>query len=317
MNIRQLQYFLAVAHELNFTRAAERVGIAQPPLSQQIISLEEELGVELFSREKRRVQLTAAGAILVEHAQRVINATTAAVDAVKSSGRGAQSVITVGAIYSAIYAFLPDMLRIFARSAPTTAVHLQEMTISQQIHALKEGLIEIGLLRGPIHERDIRTETLYREPLVVAVPAEPPYDEVTPLTIEQLAAWPLIAVGRGVNRGYSDRVLDVFDVRDIRPQIVHEVSDMHTSVCLVAAGLGVSIVPAIMQKMQTKGVLYRPLAEGSADISFSIAWRDSEISPLWDTFFTAAREAAAAIRTINPWLDGDGIDRDKAEFSSA
>lgn len=302
MNVRQLQYFLAVAHELNFTRAAERVGIAQPPLSQQIIALEEELGAPLFTRDKRRVQLTPAGTILIEHAQRVVNAMAAAMDAVRSAGRGAQSRIMVGAIYSAVYAFLPDMLRIFATTSPETEVRLQEMTVMQQIRALKDGVIEVGIMRGPVHERNIRFETLFREPLVVAVPTESTYAGSPPVSIQEMAEWPVIAVGRGANRGYSDRVLDVFELRDIRPRIAHEVSDMHTSLCLVAAGLGVSIVPSIMQKVGTRGVAYRQLADPTPGVSLVFAWRDAEVSPLLKSFFAAARQAAVAFRAANAAL---------------
>ena len=172
MNIRQLQYFLAVAAELNFTRASERVNIAQPALSAQIISLEEELGTALFTREKRKVLLTPAGEILVEHAQRVLNTASAAMAAVRASGRGAQAHLMVGAIYTAIYCFLPNTLRLFKELAPHSDVSLQEMTISQQINALKEGAIEVGLVRGHIYDHSIVTELLYRELLVVAVPPE-------------------------------------------------------------------------------------------------------------------------------------------------
>jgi DNA-binding transcriptional LysR family regulator len=302
MNIRQLRYFLAVAQELNFTRAAEKVGIAQPPLSQQILALEQELGTALFTREKRRVRLTAAGEILVEHAHRVINAAAAAVDAVRLVERGAGASITVGAVYSAIYSFLPGMLRYFNERAPNVEISLREMTIAQQLVGLKEGLIEVGLLRGPIHERELQTEVLCRERLLVAIPATQAVEFGEPVSIREIADRPLIAVARGSSRGYSDRVLDVFDAHDLRPNIVHEVSDMHTAVCLVAAGMGVSIVPAIMQTMQTNGVAYRALAEETGGITFAVAMRRDTSSPIIDTFLEAARHSAAAMVAQHPTL---------------
>lgn len=302
MNIRQLRYFLAVAQELNFTRAAEKVGIAQPPLSQQILALEQELGTQLFTREKRRVQLTAAGEVLVDHAHRVINAAAAAEAAVKLVERGAGASITVGAVYSAIYSFLPNLLRYFNSLAPNVEINLREMTIAQQIDALNEGLIEVGLLRGPIHQRNLRTEILYRERLVVALPSTRGADIGERMSIVDIAKEPLIAVGRGSSRGYSDRVLDVFDARELEPRIVHEVSDMHTAVCLVAAGMGVSIVPAIMQTMQTKGVIYRPIAEETGGITFALALRRETESSLIDMFVKAARKSAAEMLADNPGL---------------
>lgn len=302
MNIRQLQYFLAVARELNFTRASERVNIAQPALSQQIIALEDELGTPLFTREKRKVLLTPAGDILVEHAQRVLNTAAAAVNAVRAAQRGAEAHLVVGAIYSAIYSFLPSTLRIFKSLAPNAEVSLQEMTILQQITALKDGTIEVGLVRGHIYDRDIVTELLYRELLVVAVPADSEYDVPGPVTLQELASWPLIAVARSYARGYADRILDLFEDVDLTPRIAKEVYDMHTSACLVAAGMGVAVVPAIMQMMQPHAVAYRPLQAETPGVSFSLAWHKDVTPPLLESFREAARTNAAALMSEHPHL---------------
>jgi DNA-binding transcriptional LysR family regulator len=302
MNIRQLRYFLAVAQELNFTRAAEKVGIAQPPLSQQILALEQELGTPLFTREKRRVLLTSAGEILVDHAHRVINAAAAAVDAVRLVERGAKANITVGAVYSAIYSFLPGLLRYFNELAPHVEVNLREMTIAQQIVGLNEGAIEVGLLRGPIHERDLRSEILYRERMVLAVPSSDEAAYSDPVSIHEIANTPLVAVARGTNRSYGDRVLDIFDAHDLTPNIAHEVSDMHTAVCLVSAGMGVSIVPAIMQTMQSNAVSYRQLAEDTPGVTFAVAMRKDFDTPLLDLFLQAARRSARDMQDQHPSL---------------
>ena len=300
MNMKQLQYFLAVAHELNFTRAAERVHIAQPPLSQQIIALEEELGTPLFIREKRKVTLTPAGEILVEHAQRVLNAAAAAVAAVRASQRGASASLAVGSIYSALYCFMPDTLRIFKTLQPQTDVRLQEMTIGQQIDALKEGEIEVGILRGQVYDRDIASELLYREPLVVAVPARSEWDGTGPVSLRELANWPMVAVARGATRGYADRIYDLFEERDMQPRVVNEVQDMHTSVCLVAAGIGVSLVPAVMQIMQSQGVIYRPLKDEHKGVNCVLAWRRTGETPAVAAFLEAARRNARAMIAARP-----------------
>lgn len=297
MNIRQLQYFLAVAAELNFTRASERVNIAQPALSAQIIALEEELGTPLFTREKRKVLLTPAGDILVEHAQRVLNTASAAIAAVRASSRGAQAHLMVGAIYTAIYCFLPNTLRLFKELAPNSDVSLQEMTIAQQISALKEGAIEVGLVRGHIYDHSIVTELLYRELLVVAVPAGSEYDVPNPVELKELATWPLIAVARGTatERGYGDRILDIFEDENFKPTIAKEAHDMHTSACLVAAGMGVAIVPAIMQLMKPQGIAYRQLNVETAGISLSLAWHKDRVPSLLGAWREAARGNAAAL----------------------
>src|SRR6202012_333436 len=150
------------------------------------------------------VRLTAAGEILVDHAHRVINAAAAAEEAVRMAERGARATISVGAVYSAIYSVLPGLLRYFSTVAPNVEVNLREMTIAQQIEGLNEGAIEVGLLRGPIHQRDLRTEVLYRERLVVALPASQSNLFGDPVSIVDVARHPIIAVARGRNRGYSD-----------------------------------------------------------------------------------------------------------------
>ncbi|WP_322057038.1 LysR substrate-binding domain-containing protein [Paraburkholderia sp. J63] len=317
MNMRQLQYFLAVASELNFTRASERVNIAQPALSAQIIALEEELGTPLFTREKRKVMLTPAGDILVEHAQRVLNSASAAIAAVRASGRGAQAHLMVGAIYTAIYCFLPTTLRLFKVLAPNSDVSLQEMTIAQQIAALKEGAIEVGLVRGHIYDPSIVTELLYRELLVVAVPAGSEYDRPGPVELKELASWPLIAVARGSasGRGYADRILDIFEEEDHKPAIAREAYDMHTSACLVAAGMGVAVVPAIMQLMKPLGIAWRPLVAQTPAVSLSLAWHKDRVPPLLEKWREAARESASMLMDEHPGLFLDAS-RGKAALSA-
>jgi LysR family transcriptional regulator, benzoate and cis,cis-muconate-responsive activator of ben and cat genes len=304
MNMRQLQYFLAVAAELNFTRASERVNIAQPALSAQIIALEEELGTPLFTREKRKVMLTPAGDILVEHAQRVLNTASAAIAAVRASGRGAKAHLMVGAIYTAIYCFLPNTLRRFKALAPNSDVSLQEMTISQQIAALKEGAIEVGLVRGHIYDPSIVTELLYRELLVVAVPAGSEYDRPGPVALKELAGWPLIAVARGnaTERGYGDRILDIFEDENRKPTIAREAYDMHTSACLVAAGMGVAVVPAVMQLMKPLGIACRPLDADTPAVSLSLAWHRDRVPPLLESWRAAARDNARDLMAAHPEL---------------
>jgi len=193
-------------------------------------------------------------------------------------------------------------LRYFNELAPHVEVNLREMTIAQQIVGLKEGAIEVGLLRGPIHERDLRSEILYRERMVVAVPATEANSFSDPISIHEIARHPLVAVARGNNRSYGDRVLDIFDAHDLAPNIAHEVSDMHTAVCLVSAGLGISIVPAIIQTMQSNGVAYRQMAEETPGVTFAVAMRQDYHTPLLDLFLQAARRSARDLQERHPEL---------------
>ena len=302
MNIRQLRYFLAVAQELNFTRAAERVGIAQPALSQQIIALEQELGTALFIRDNRRVALSAAGEILIDHAHRVLNAAAAATDAVQLVERGANASLAVGAVYSSLYSFLPDVLRSFSISHSRVELNLQEMTINQQVHALAEGAIEVGLLRGPIHHRELRTKILYHEPLVLASPEDGAWPIGDTVSMREIAELPVVAVARGNARSYSDRIFELFERHDRSPRIVHQTHDMHTAVCLVAAGLGVSIVPAGVQLLKSHGVRYSEIAEENAVVSFALAMRKTSQSKLLDGFIEAAEASAGHMVEQHPTL---------------
>ncbi len=302
MNMKQLKYFLAVAEELNFTRAAEKVNIAQPPLSQQIIALEVELGTQLFIRGNRTVTLTEAGHILVNHAQRVLNAAAGAVSAVRAAERGAKAKLSVGAIYSALYAFLPEALRTFRTIEPTTEVTLQEMTISQQIAALKKDVIEIGVMRGNIYDHEIVSEQLFRERLILAVSNNSPLRDLDSINVEALSRLPLISVARTSTRGYADRVMNIFEQEDLQPNTVTEVLDMHTSICLVAADMGVAIVPAIMQLVAPHGVSYVAIDSIAAYITFSLAWRRQTITSSMSGFLDAARESAHTLMSQHPLL---------------
>ena len=302
MNIRQLRYFLAVAQELNFTRAAGRVGVAQPALSQQIIQLEEELGTPLFIRDNRRVTILPAGEILIDHAHRVLNAAAAAIDAVQLVERGARASLSVGAIYSSLYFFLPEVLRAFAIDYPEVELHLQEMTISQQVHALAEGAIEVGLLRGPVQHRDLKTKILYHEALVLAAPSSGKWDVEGSVTIADIAELPLIAVARQHSRSYSDRVFELFERHGLTPNLAHQTQDMHTAICLVAAGLGVSIVPAGVQLLKSSGVRYCTVDEPMASVSFALAMRKTSQSRVLDSFVEAAEANAAQMLQTHPYL---------------
>src|SRR5690554_6734913 len=170
MELRQLRYFLAVAEELHFTRAAERLGISQPPLSQQIIGLEHELGVTLFLRDKRNVALTAAGEELVRHARRILNTTAQAGLEVQAVAKGERGLLKIGAVFSSLYGLVPEAVSAFHAKWPDVQISLHEITVRQQIDALVDGSIDIGILRGPFSHPLISVFTLFEERQVVALP---------------------------------------------------------------------------------------------------------------------------------------------------
>ncbi|EBA06767.1 LysR family transcriptional regulator [Sagittula stellata] len=281
IELRQLRYFLAVAEELNFTRAAEKMGIAQPPLSQQILVLEQQLRVKLLNRSRRHVSLTPEGEAFILYARRIINNTQIAAELVGAIKRGEEGPLSVAAIFSSIYTVVPQLFEAFVAQHPRVRFHLQEMTIGQQLVALREERIDLGILRGPIIHPEIETHTLLEEPFVVVVSKKHPLAKQTILTADQVLSQPLIRVIPSVNRDYSHQMFSVLANRNTTPNIVHEVSDTHTLLGLVAAGMGISMVPASVRSIHTDQLRYIPLREGTPTSTIQLAWlKDSDSTSL-------------------------------------
>ncbi|MBV9229224.1 MAG: LysR family transcriptional regulator, partial [Chloroflexi bacterium] len=187
MELRHLHYFIAVAEELHFGKAAERLQMAQPPLSQQIRQLEDELGVQLFYRTKRHVQLTEAGHVFLQEARQTLIQAEQAIVAARRAGRGELGRLAIGFVGSATSDILPTLIRGFQERYPEVELLLRELTTAQQVRALQDGRIHVGILRPPVHDDTLRIETLFKEPLIVALPERHPLSSQVQLPIEALA----------------------------------------------------------------------------------------------------------------------------------
>lgn len=291
MELRQLRYFLAVAAELNFTRAAARIGIAQPPLSQQISSLEKEIGTPLFVRSKRGVTLTAAGEAFIAYAQRAVTATEKAADVARGISKGQLGLLSVGAVFSSLYTVVPPTLRILLKSHPHIQVQFQEMTIRQQVASLEAGQIDLAILRGNIHNPNITTYTLMNESFVAAVPNDHPLAGEAEISLTDLAKYPFIIVSPSFNRDFSRITMSMFAQLGGDLNIIQEVADMHTLTAFVGANIGVAVVPASMQAIRISSVTYRPLTQTTAKTSLRLAWLKETPSRIVMPFVEAAREA--------------------------
>lgn len=292
MDIRQLKYFIAVAEELNFTRAAERVGIAQPPLSQQIIGLEYELRAELFHRSKRKVELTEAGHILLPHAQRILNATHEAAEAVQAAMAGKRGSIRMGAIYSSMFVFLPALLRRFHTDYPSVTVQVEEMTITQQFAALNEGLIDVGLMRGTTDIIDYSSRALVEEEFIVALPTGHPLAKHSTIRLAQLADYPFLDMSRRSNQNYFELVHGILATARVQPNVVQQASDMHTLLCLVGSGLGLALVPSSMRSSPIKHVTYRSISDPTPRTNMRLVWRTENASLVLPKLVQTAVEVA-------------------------
>jgi len=262
MDLRQLRYFVTLASERNFTRAADRLHIAQPPFSRQIRQLENEIGAELIDRSSRPLRLTEPGRLFYEQAIQVL----ARVDEMRSMMSRAIVIekrrFVIGFVASTIYAHLPELIREFRAAAPSVELSLIELVSLEQISALKEGRIDVGFGRVRFEDEEVRRMVLREEKLVAALPIGHPLAKLPgPISLEQLADEPLILYPRAPRPGYADQVIALFHDNGLDPRIAHEARELQIAVGLVAAEEGVSIVPVSVQKSRTDDICYRTLVE--------------------------------------------------------
>ena len=272
MELRHLRYFRAVAEELHFGRAAERLHIAQPPLSQQIRQLERELEVSLFTRSTRRVELTAAGEAYLERAVAVLDAVDDAGQQARRIAQGVEGHLTIGCVGSATYSVLPRLVRALRDELPHVEISIRgEMLAPAQLDALRAGDVDIALLRPPVDDVAIRVEVLRRDRLIAALPAEHLLARRDLLRVGELRDEDFIAhAGRG--RSVMGGLLAAICAdAGFAPRIRHEVSETSTLVTLVAAGLGVAVVPAPTADLDIAGVTYRQLEPASLGVDLVAA----------------------------------------------
>jgi DNA-binding transcriptional LysR family regulator len=281
VELRHLRYFRVVAEELHFGRAAERLHIAQPPLSQQIRQLERELEVSLFTRSTRRVELTPAGQAYLKRAIAILDAVDDAGQQARRIAVGVEGHLTIGCVGSATYSVLPRLVRALRDELPYVEVSIRgEMLAPAQMDAVLAGDIDIALLRPPLDDPAVRYETLRRDRLVVALPAEHPLAQREVLHIADVRDQDLIAhagQGRSVMGGL---LYAVCADAGFAPRIRHEVSETSTLVTLVAAGLGIAVVPAPTAELDIAGVTYRQLEPSSLGIDLVAAHLAETSSPI-------------------------------------
>src|SRR5690625_3040100 len=292
VELRHLRYFLAVAEEKHFGRAADRLHMAQPPLSSQIKQLETELGTLLLERTTRKVELTDAGALLMKRARQILADVEAAKTDVGEIGRGAAGVLRVGFSGTATYRLMPEIVRVARERFPLVRLQISgEMLTPQMEEGLLENRLDAAILRPPVQSTEISLEEIQESRLVVALNRQHPLaDSSGPLNISELANENIVGYPRGSS--VSSVVSELTRQAGFRPHIVQEATETSTLIALVGAGLGVAFVPGSQSLPLNSSIVIRPLAD-AVTVGLSTAWRAGNDSPLLASFLTLAREAAA------------------------
>ncbi|MFU6685343.1 LysR substrate-binding domain-containing protein [Pseudomonas aeruginosa] len=299
MELRHLRYFIAVAEELHFGRAAERLGISQPPLSQQIQALEQEIGARLFERTNRRVELTDAGRLFLDESRQVLAQVDKAVLLARRAHLGELGELKIGFTSSAPFtSTIPSSIHAFRKAYPDVHLDLQEMSSRQVLKALLEESLQVGVIRPLALPDAVHWVELFREPLVAVLRADHPLAAGSEdgLAIAALAEEPFVFFPRSYGTGLYDQVIALTRQAGFSPRIAQEASEAMTIIGLVSAGLGVSILPASFRRTRVDGVVYRTLSDPEATTAVWLVRRQNEGSPLALSFIDLVTREAASLR---------------------
>ena len=286
MELRHLRYFITVAEELNFSRAAERLHIAQPPLSQQIRDLEAEIGVQLFQRTKRSVQLTDAGVMFLEEVHKVFIQVNQAVRTAQRVNRGEIGRLIIGFNSSATYSVLPVLLHKFRQHCPDVELVLHELTTSQQLEKLYRNQIDVGLLYLPVDETKLSVMPVLKEALMLALPENHPLIDQPQISMHALSNEPFILPAAHSGSGLYSQIMSFFQQIGFHPQVTQSTTLLQTTVSLVAAGVGVALVPSSLQNLQRTGVVYKAVVEPTPEVEIAVVWRQHDLSQVVQKFLS-------------------------------
>jgi LysR family transcriptional regulator, benzoate and cis,cis-muconate-responsive activator of ben and cat genes len=262
MDLKQLRYFTAVCEAKSFVHAATRINIAQPPLSRSIQNLEHEIGVTLIDRTVRPLELTEAGRFLYEQGQRLLQRADEIKHATRALGKAKRQFFNIGFVGSTLYGFLPSIIRRFKADFPDVEVGLSEMITLQQQEALLARRIDVGFGRLELNEHpDIERRTILNEPLVLAVPRGHRLRDASTVWLEQVAKEPFILYPSKPRPSFADLVLDLFNRHKLTPNVVIEANEIQTALGLVAADIGVTLVPQSVSRLRLGDVVFLSLAD--------------------------------------------------------
>ncbi|HET9834379.1 MAG TPA: LysR substrate-binding domain-containing protein [Vicinamibacterales bacterium] len=300
MELRHLRYVVAVAEHLHFGRAAERLHISQPPLSQQIRQLEDELGVTLFNRTKRQVQLTKAGEMLVDEARLIIAQVDHASRVATRVTEGDMGQLTIGIAGPADAPFFIDIFQRFAKRHPKVRIALRMMGTVEQARALHDGRIHVGFLIPPLDDPGLAVESVIHLPIVVALHRKHPLASRAAVPLRALASESHVMFSRDLDPHFFDAIVSACREAGFNLNVVHQVDDLYTACALVAAGCGVCFVPAGIQEGRSRAIVLKPLKPrlSHVDCHLALAYRQNPVCELVRLFVNVAKEVSSRYQNL-------------------
>ncbi|WP_063748988.1 LysR family transcriptional regulator [Streptomyces sp. NRRL B-24484] len=298
--LHQLHAFAVLAEELHFGRAAERLGVAQPPLSQQIRRLEERVGHPLFERRPGRVSLTAAGEELLPAARRALGEVAAGLAAARRVATGETGRLRIGFAASLAPTVLPDLLRTFREHRPGVELDIREMTTAPQVAALHGHALDVGLMREPPEDPELVVEPLWSEGFVAVLPAGHRLAGLRAVPVAELAEEPFVLLPRDCGPTVHDRIVGVCREAGFEPRVAQRAVEWQTVAALVGAGLGVSLAPAGVRRVRMRGVAYRAITPDRARTVVGLVRRRDDRNPLVARFAAEARSLVGGTTRSRP-----------------
>lgn len=293
-DLAQLRCFTALATELNFRRAAERLHMTQPPLSRQIQLLEHQLGVALFTRSTRTVALTAAGRAFFVEAQALLEQAHRAAQTARLTAQGESGTVSIGFVASAVYDFLPRVVTQARRDRPGVQIALQEMTTFDQLQALHTRRIDLAIVRAPLNQPGLVSECLVREPFILAVPCEHPLAKQEPLKLDALHGQPFIIYSHAAWQPFNELLTGMFRSSGVQPDYVQSLGNTLTILSLVNAGMGVALVPRSASAVSFERMRWRTIdLPRGVNSELHLVWRDDNDNPAVAALREAVRHSAS------------------------
>lgn len=291
IELRHFRYFIAVAEELHFGRAAERLFMTQPPLSMQIKQLEETVGAALFVRGSRPIELTAAGEMFLIHARSTIKQADMAIQKARLTSRGEAGNLTIAVTSASVLSLLPRLIASFRQRYPEVLIHIKEMVSRNQLDALKQSDINFGLIRLPTEHPSIESILIQLEPIVVAIPRKHKYADLDKISVHTLHQTPFISFDPENAAYFHKLASDLFSTHGVTPLIVQSATQLHTVLALVAAGFGLALVPKAASRIQLEDVVLRPLdVTPTLFAELHLAWNSNDTNPAISSFIELVRK---------------------------